>query len=75
MKKDLKEGLISEWYSLCANVYTNRKPKNIIPQSVNLGDCIAEINEEIVRWRGILFNDYQKWQAGLNTEEELHYRK
>ena len=61
------------WYSFCANVYTNGEPENIIPQSVNLSEYIDEINEEIVRWRGILFNDYQRWLAGMNTESELHY--
>ena len=61
------------WYSLCANVYTNRKSDNIIPQSVNLSECISKINEEIVRWRGILFSDYQRWLAEINTGSELHY--
>ena len=65
--------IISLWYSLCANVYTNRKVDGIISQSVNLSEHIDEINEEIVRWRGILFNDYQIWLTRINTGSELHY--
>ena len=68
-----REGIILIWYSLCANVYTNGKSDNIIPQSVNLSECISKINEEIVRWRGILFSDYQRWLAEMNTGSELHY--
>ena len=42
------------WYALCANIYTNRKVDGIISRSVNLSEHIDEINEEIVRWGGIL---------------------
>lgn len=60
------------WYTPSANVYTKEVHKNIIPYSVILGEHIEEINEEIARWRIILFNDYQKWRTELNTGRELH---